>query len=148
MIFNYAIGLMLSKRKRGGVSKALLILGITTNLGLLGYYKYANFFIDNLNILFTSTLHIEQILLPLAISFFTFQQISYLVDVYRREGLEYKFLDYCLFVSFFPQLIAGPIVHHREMMPQFAQNFIYKLNLDNIAVGLSVFFLGCLRKSF
>ena len=91
-------------------------------LGLLGYFKYTNFFIDNLNLFLGSKINVEFIVLPIGISFFTFQQIAFLVDVYRREVAERNLSKYILFVSFFPQLIAGPIVHHREMMPQHPQN--------------------------
>jgi alginate O-acetyltransferase complex protein AlgI len=84
--------------------------------------------------------------LPLAISFFTFQQITYLVDAYRGETREYHFLHYALFVTFFPQLIAGPIVHHREMLPQFARNTLYRLNAEHLAVGITIFALGLFKK--
>jgi len=113
---------------------------------VLGYYKYANFFIENINLAFDTGWNVEAIILPLAISFFTFQQITYLVDAYRGETREYNFLQYALFVSFFPQLIAGPIVHHREMMPQFSKARGFSLKYEYIAVGLSIFFLGLFKK--
>jgi D-alanyl-lipoteichoic acid acyltransferase DltB (MBOAT superfamily) len=142
ILFNYAIGVALANKAH----KLTLTFGIAVNLLLLGYFKYANFFVDNLNQLTGTNYHLETILLPLAISFFTFQQITYLVDAYKGETKEYKFLHYCLFVTFFPQLIAGPIVHHREMLPQFAKNCIYKLNHEHLAVGLTIFFLGLFKK--
>jgi alginate O-acetyltransferase complex protein AlgI len=114
---------------------------------LLAYYKYANFFVDNINAFFELGWNIEHIILPLAISFFTFQQITYLVDAYRGETKEYNFLHYALFVTFFPQLIAGPIVHHREMMPQFSNRDFSKTNYYFIATGLSIFFLGLFKKA-
>ena len=92
---------------------------VVANLGFLAYFKYANFFVDSLNSAIGSNLHLETIVLPLAISFFTFQQIAYLVDASRGETEEHHFLHYALFVTFFPQFIAGPIVHHKEMLPQF-----------------------------
>lgn len=144
ILFNYAVGLRLTRGGRGG--RPLLIFGIATNLALLGYFKYANFFVRNLNCLVGTDLHLPPIILPLAISFFTFQQITYLVDSYLGETREYNFLHYCLFVTFFPQLIAGPIVHHREMLPQFAKSSIYRLGRERLAIGLTIFFFGLCRK--
>ena len=125
MLFNYVMGMTLSKEQgKSKISKKmLLIVGIVANISLLGYFKYADFFIGNMNALFQSDIGLLNLALPLAISFFTFQQIAYLVDSYRGETREYDFLNYANFVTFFPQLIAGPIVHHKEMMPQFATAF-------------------------
>lgn len=100
-------------------TKTLLTIGLCFNLGMLGYFKYAGFFVESIEGLFGTEIAELKIVLPLAISFFTFQQVAYLVDVYKRRAIEPDFLNYCLFVSFFPQLISGPIVHHSEMMPQF-----------------------------
>jgi alginate O-acetyltransferase complex protein AlgI len=143
ILFNYIVGVELS---RGEKNKALLVAGIAANLSLLGYYKYTNFLIDNLNHFFSTDLGNFEILLPLGISFYTFQQIAYLVDAFRGETREYNFLHYCLFVTFFPQLIAGPIVHHRELLPQFASNSIYRINWNNISVGLTIFSIGLFKK--
>lgn len=121
--------------------------GITFNLGLLAYFKYANFFVDNLNILAQTDWHLEKVLLPLAISFFTFQQISYLVDAWEGKTKEYNFLHYCLFVCFFPQLIAGPIVHHKEMLPQFMQSNNLKPRWENFSIGISIFAIGLFKKT-
>lgn len=145
MLFNYALGVGLCNGARFQ-KKAILIGGIIVNLSMIGYFKYANFFIDNLNVALESSIHLELIILPLAISFFTFQQITYLVDAYKGETKEYDFLQYCLFVTFFPQLIAGPIVHHKEMMPQFSKESIYKLNSSNLAAGMTIFLLGLFKK--
>ncbi len=112
----------------------------------MAYFKYADFFIENINWAFNSQYSLLNITLPLAISFFTFQQIAYLVDAYRGETKEYNFVDYCVFVTFFPQLIAGPIVHHKEMMPQFADSKNKSINYDNIAVGLFIFSIGLFKK--
>lgn len=142
MLFNYGVGLSLSKTPRKGI----LALGVTANLALLGYFKYANFFVENLNALLQDSLHLETVILPLAISFFTFQQIAYLVDAYRGEAKEYRLLHYALFVTFFPQLIAGPIVHHKEMMPQFAKDFIGRINAMHLAIGGTVFAIGLFKK--
>ncbi|TNC80995.1 MAG: membrane-bound O-acyltransferase family protein [Oleiphilus sp.] len=142
IVFNYAI----SKRIEGKRNRHLLTLGIAVNLGLLAYFKYANFFVDNLNTLFEAGLVLETVILPLAISFFTFQQIAFLVDTYRQESHAYSFLNYSLFVCFFPQLIAGPIVHHRQMMPQFASPSLLNERSRNIAIGFSIFAIGLFKK--
>ena len=146
MLFNYGIGLRLTQHAGNGNGRLLLGTGIAINLSLLGYFKYANFFVDSVNAGFDTGWHLEHIILPLAISFFTFQQIAYLADAWKGETREYNFLHYCLFVTFFPQLIAGPIVHHREMLPQFARDAIYRLNHSDIAIGLSIFAIGLFKK--
>ncbi len=143
IIFNYSYGLLLGERH----SKTLLATGIAVNLGLLGYFKYANFFVANLNAFAKTHYYLETIVLPLAISFFTFQQISYLVDAYRGETKEGSFLHYCLFVSFFPQLIAGPIVHHKEMLPQFSRRAIFSFSQKTFAIGLTLFLVGLCKKT-
>lgn len=148
MIFNYLIGTSLAKEKkcRKLSKKKLLSLGIIANIGTLSYYKYSEFIINNINFVLNNEISHQNIELPLAISFFTFQQIAYLVDSYNGETKEYKFLNYGMFVTFFPQLIAGPIVHHREMMPQFSNPRNKVLNYKNIAVGLFVFSIGLFKK--
>jgi D-alanyl-lipoteichoic acid acyltransferase DltB (MBOAT superfamily) len=128
------------------IKKIILILGIIFNIALLAYYKYFDFIIFNINHLFDSDFPTLNLLLPLAISFFTFQQVAYLVDSYKTETQEYSFLNYCLFVTFFAQLIAGPIVHHKEMMPQFSDTNNSSLNINNIAKGLFIFSLGLFKK--
>lgn len=124
----------------------LLVLGVVANLSLLGYYKYANFFIENYNELTDSNIFLGTIVLPLAISFFTFQQIAYLVDSYRGEMREHSFLHYSLFVTFFPQLIAGPIVHHKEMMPQFNKPSLFRFNYSDFSIGATIFIIGLFKK--
>jgi D-alanyl-lipoteichoic acid acyltransferase DltB (MBOAT superfamily) len=146
MLFNYAIGVGLSNQGREFSKTGLLIFGIAANLGLLGYFKYANFFVNNLNSAIGTDFHLETIILPLAISFFTFQQITYLVDSYKRETQEPDFLRYCLFVTFFPQLIAGPIVHHKEMIPQYMKDRIYSPNQEYLATGVTIFIIGLFKK--
>jgi D-alanyl-lipoteichoic acid acyltransferase DltB (MBOAT superfamily) len=146
MLFNYSFGKLLSHEGRPNFRKCLLWIGVGTNLSFLGYFKYANFFVEQLNLVGNSTYHLETILLPLAISFFTFQQIAFLVDSYRHETREFDFLQYSLFVTFFPQLIAGPIVHHKEMMPQFGNHNIYKVNYEYLTMGLIIFTIGLFKK--
>ena len=148
ILFNFVVGTMLgnehvhSRKKR----QQLLVFGIAANVLLLGYFKYTDFFLDNLNTLLGTALPRPHIVLPLAISFFTFQQIAYLVDSYRGETREYDFLNYALFVTFFSQLIAGPIVQHKEMMPQFAAAKSFIRNYRNIAAGLFLFSMGLFKK--
>ena len=144
MLFNYSIGITLSSGKNS--NKPLLAIGVSINLLLLAYYKYANFFLDNVNQLTSSEYSAGDIILPLAISFFTFQQIAYLVDSYQKKTREYNFLNYALFVTFFPQLIAGPIVHHKEMLSQFANNSTFKFNARYLEMGLAIFSLGLFKK--
>jgi len=148
MLFNYIVGNSLNSNfKTIKISKkVLLILGTIANLSLLGYFKYSDFFIENFNLALGSHIELLHLALPLAISFFTFQQIAYLVDSYRNETKEYDFLNYALFVTFFPQLIAGPIVHHKEMMPQFASKWNAVKNYTNITTGLFIFSIGLFKK--
>ena len=148
MLFNYLIGNSLNEnyKKINIHKKTLLGFGIVLNLSMLGYFKYTDFFLENFNLAFDSNMPLLHLALPLAISFFTFQQIAYLVDSYRQETTEYNFLNYALFVTFFPQLIAGPIVHHGEMMPQFASKWNLVKNYKNIAIGLFIFTIGLFKK--
>lgn len=143
MGFNYQIG----KRLGNGGGKPLLIFGIGTNLATIAYYKYAGFVVFNINAVSGTSWDLGQILLPLAISFFTFQQIAYLVDSYRGITREYRFIHYALFVSFFPQLIAGPIVHHKDMLPQFSRQERFHLKSRDVAIGASIFAIGLFKKT-
>jgi len=145
MLFNYTTGNSFVKNKNIS-NKSILIFGVIANLSLLGYFKYADFFIENINQVSNNDISLLHLALPLAISFFTFQQIAYLVDSYRGETKEYDFLNYAIFVTFFPQLIAGPIVHHKEMMPQFANIKNKVKNYKNIATGLFIFSMGLFKK--
>lgn len=146
IVFNFVVGRLIAGR-RSLPARGVLVLGVTVNLLLLGYFKYANFFVDNVNAVLGTHWHLETVILPLAISFFTFQQISYLVDAYRGETSEYNFLHYSLFVCFFPQLIAGPIVHHKEILPQFMRRESMSPRLSNFAVGISIFAIGLFKKT-
>ncbi|MEA3492113.1 MAG: MBOAT family protein [Campylobacterota bacterium] len=149
MLVNYSIGKELSKSidRRYYNRKHLLAIGVVFNLSLLGYFKYADFFITNIDKILKADIELLNLALPLAISFFTFQQIAYLVDSYRKETKEYDFLNYALFVTFFPQLIAGPIVHHAEMMPQFAKVKNKVKNYYHIALGIFIFSMGLFKKA-
>lgn len=140
--FNFLLGARLQRQP----NRMILALGITANLGLLAYYKYANFIVDTINSLVGTNFEIDAVVLPLAISFFTFQQIAWLVDAYRSKATEFNPIHYGLFVSFFPQLIAGPIVHHSEMMPQFAIQRSREVRRNDLDIGATIFCFGFLKK--
>lgn len=148
LLFNYVIGTILSSDtdRTASAKVHFLIIGISLNLLLLGYYKYSDFIITNVNEMSGATFDLLELSLHLAISFFTFQQIAYLVDSYKGQTKEYNFLSYALFVTFFPQLIARPIVHHKEMMPQFASRCNLVKRYKNIAAGLFIFSIGLFKK--
>lgn len=147
IFFNFSIGSALSKKDgKRSIRRYILIAGILVNLGALGYYKYAGFFFENANRVFDFNFTVTSIALPLAISFFTFQQIAYIVDSYHRQISEHDFLSYCLFVTFFPQLIAGPIVHHKEMMPQFRASATRRITARNLSIGLTILSIGLFKK--
>jgi D-alanyl-lipoteichoic acid acyltransferase DltB (MBOAT superfamily) len=142
MVFNYLLGGMLIKSR----SKALLIFGVVVNIALLVYFKYTGFFLVTLDQMVGTNWSFGNIVLPLAISFFTFQQIAYLVDAHDGEVVEHDFLNYCLFITFFPHLIAGPITHHREMLSQFGRQDAMRPRYDMLAIGATVFLLGLFKK--
>ncbi len=149
LIVNFIIGNKIhSCTYKNLIGKTYLIIGITFNLLLLGYFKYYDFFIFNLNKIFITNLKVLNIMLPLGISFFTFQQLSFLIDSYKGSNIKYNFLDYCLFVTFFPQLVAGPIVLPSEMMPQFENNDNKKINYENMSKGLYLLSIGLVKKVF
>jgi len=129
---------------RPALARPLLVLGISGNLATLGYFKYANFFVDNANALFGLDLFLAQVVLPLGISFFVFQKIAFLADAYAGKVDRLNLLDYSLFVTFFPQLIAGPIVHHSEVLPQFRRGGA--VPWPYLAMGLTIFAIGLAKK--
>ncbi len=122
----------------------LLTIGVVGNLAVLGYFKYANFFLESWANLFGSQVGFVEVVLPLGLSFFTFQKIALLVDAYKRRVKQFDPLGYVLFVSFFPQLIAGPIVHHSEVMPQFAR--LNSVRTIEFGQGLTLFVIGLSKK--
>ncbi len=146
--FNYLAGETIARRggREGGRASGILCAAIAADLAALGYFKYAGFFMANANALLDAGMRVEAIVLPLGISFFTFTQIAYLVDVYR-EPVRYRFVPYVLFVSYFPHLIAGPILHHREMMPQFEASTSYRLDYANLAAGVTLLAIGLFKKT-
>lgn len=140
--FNYMIYVLMSRK----MNKWICISGIVFNLLVLGYFKYYNFFLDNLNHWLGSDFTLKRIVLPLGISFFTFQQISFMVDAYKGECKEIRLREYLLFVSFFPQLVAGPIVNHQEMIPQFRDSSRRQFDSCYFAKGIAYFVIGLAKK--
>lgn len=142
--FNYWAGLRIALAI--STRKVWLIFALTVNLLLLAYFKYANFFLYTISAIGNRHFEALDIILPIGISFYTFTQIAFLVDTYQGKVKEYRFVHYILFISYFPHLIAGPVLHHREMMPQFADDKNYRLSAENIAIGLSIFVVGLAKK--
>ena len=146
ILFNYCVGLFLSGDRPQAHRRAGIIAAITVDLGLLAFFKYANFFLGTLEALGGIGPATLNIVLPIGISFYTFTQIAYLVDSYKREVEERSFSSYVLFVTFFPHLIAGPVLHHKEMMPQFANQATYRFDWLKITLGLLLFAIGLWKK--
>lgn len=145
ILVNY--GVAVGMRKWDGVTKKVLFgIGLLFNLGMLGYFKYTDFMIENVNALFNTSYTLKNILLPLGISFFTFQQLAFVVDTYKNKGRLPNFLDYCNFVTFFPQLIAGPIVLPEEMLPQFEDKANRNPRAKNLFDGIFIFSVGLAKK--
>ena len=142
---NYAAARLILRWQGEWRGKAVLIGAIATDLGVLGWFKYYNFFAANLDTLFPG-LPALNIVLPIGISFFTFTQIAFLVDAWRRITDERNFFRYVLFVTYFPHLIAGPVLHHKQMMPQFADKATYRFNIESFAIGLVFFVIGLFKK--
>jgi D-alanyl-lipoteichoic acid acyltransferase DltB (MBOAT superfamily) len=142
---NYAVAELITRHRHHRAATVVFVFGLAFNLLLLGYYKYTNFILHALGRAAHRDFGYFDIILPLAISFFTFTQIGYLVDVFRNQSLHYRLLDYALFVVFFPHLIAGPIVRHWEVIPQFAQRAL-RFNLSDCGVGLALFLVGLYKK--
>jgi D-alanyl-lipoteichoic acid acyltransferase DltB (MBOAT superfamily) len=147
LLVNFFIGRRLSRRP-DGARLAWIAVGLVWNLGLLGYFKYWNFFAGNFNALTGAGLPLGNIILPLGISFFTFQKIAFLVDAYKGRVKEVRLLDFSLFVMFFPQLIAGPIVHHGDFIPQLREQYLARLDQRKLTLGVMVFSAGLFQKCF
>ena len=146
IVGNYGLTYMMRTWDSIVCRKMFLLSGIVANVGILFYYKYMGFFVENINLVFRTEFEIVKLLLPLGISFFTFQQLSYVIDSYKGTVPQYTFRQYALFVTFFPQLIAGPIVLHNEIVPQFEDKTKKKFNWDNFAIGLMAFSFGMAKK--
>ena len=150
LLLNFLIGSALLKLNSGVTAgrRMLFIFGIASNIAFLGYFKYADFFITNVNHLFHANYSLLNLVFPLAISFFTFTQIAYLTDTYRGKVGETGFLNYSLFVTFFPYLLSGPIVRHSEIMPQLESAQNRSVNYKNLSLGLFILSIGLLKKVF
>jgi len=146
IVVNYAVGRGLGSALTDTYRRGLVVFGILLNLSALFYFKYADFAVSNINQLTSWGWPMPRVTLPIGISFYTFTQIAYLVDASRRLANEYRFDHYLLFVTYFPHLIAGPILHHSEMMPQFQRPQTYRLSWENISVGLTMFTIGLFKK--
>jgi len=149
ILFNFAVGTILVQgpsKKHVLPPKRILQVGLLMNISLLGYFKYTDFFLDNINILYGTHYLLPNILLPLGISFFTITQITYLVDCYEGLVKEMDFLNYLLFVTFFPHLLMGPILHHKQMMPQFDSLRSKVFQPRNFMYGILLFTIGLVKK--
>ena len=146
LVINYGITRLILTREEPGWRKGWLVVGLLINILILAYFKYANFLVDSLKPLLGLEWSLDPILLPIGISFYTFQKIAYLVDTYHRDAREYRFLQFALFVTFFPQLIAGPIVHHKEVIPQFNNKKMFQFRLDRMEIGLTILAIGLFKK--
>lgn len=149
--FNFSVGQYVAPEARGRYRREILAFAIAADVALLAVFKYADFAVLNVNWIAKTDFPVLRIVLPLAISFFTFQQIAYLVDSYQGKAPERSFTAYCLFITFFPHLIAGPIVHHREMMPQFSGLLVGRMRAhdkvwDDLAIGFTLFAIGLIKK--
>jgi len=151
---NFWIGLRILQARRGQtadeapapVARLWLVLGLAFNLGLLGYFKYANFFVDNLTAVIGAHWDFPRVILPIGISFYSFTQIAFLVDTCRGKVREANIVHYGLFVTYFPHLIAGPVLHHAQMMPQFGDASIYRPRAAQLTAGLLIFAIGLFKK--
>ncbi|MGD0280245.1 MAG: MBOAT family O-acyltransferase [Smithella sp.] len=151
IVINYAVGLAIrqnsfSKNIIKSNDKLFLTIGIIFNVGLLAFFKYSDFFITNINQAINLNLKFLHLAIPLAISFYTFQQIAYLVDTYRKEIKDINFLDYCIFVTFFPRLLMGPITRYNEVIPQLQLTDQKRVDYGNMSIGLYLFFIGLCKR--
>ncbi|WP_455542983.1 MBOAT family O-acyltransferase [Intestinibacter sp.] len=146
IVLNYIVTKIMQQGKCDRYKRVVFVGGVLFNVLLLGYFKYFDFLIENINLVFKTDFSVFNILLPLGISFFTFQQLSFLVSIKRGEEEVSGFLDYCLFVTFFPQLVAGPIVTYDEMISQFKDDRRMKFCSDAVAMGIYFFVIGLFKK--
>lgn len=143
---NYGLQRLINRQEGKKYKKRILTVGIAFNLAVLFYFKYYNFFIENVNAVFKVNLPLASLLLTVGISFITFQQISYLVDCYREENVQHSFLDYAAYISFFPKISSGPITQFRELLPQLQDTGIARPRFENLSKGLYQFAIGLAKK--
>lgn len=150
--FNYWAGLRLTRApgRSDAARKRMLVFSLVVNLGMLATFKYADFFVGNVNDGLAAAgiapLPLLHVALPIGISFYTFTQIAFLVDCWQDKVHERSFVHYVLFVTYFPHLIAGPVLHHAQMMPQFANPATYRVDFDKVSLGLAIFVFGLAKK--
>jgi len=147
ILFNHIIARRVMAGPSTQVRRLLTTLGIALNLALIGFYKYAAFLVESLNWGLDTGFDVPDIILPIGISFFTFQQISLLVDAHKGQVQQLRFWDHVLFISFFPQLIAGPIVRQHDMLPQLCARRDWRLRADYVAIGIALFAFGLFKKT-
>jgi D-alanyl-lipoteichoic acid acyltransferase DltB (MBOAT superfamily) len=148
IVFNYTMGLLIARQSNRKSRAWVFAAAVAVNLFALSYFKYTNFAIQIFDLIARTHTSLLPIILPLGISFFTFTQIAYLADVYGGHQSERSFAKYALFVTYFAHLIAGPILHHREMMPQFGSKANRAISAQNVAIGLTILCIGLFKKSF
>ena len=146
VLVNYVIVYWMRRQKKPIYKKLLLLSSLTVNLGVLFFYKYYNFFVDNINFLFKSRISLLTLLLPLGLSFIVFQQISFSVDCYRNDDLQYSFIDYALYVTFFPKIVSGPIIAFEELLGQLQETERKKVNFENMSKGFYQVAMGLAKK--
>lgn len=146
IVLNYLLVRLMNRTDRRILRRIFLMSGLFLNLGILFCFKYYDFFIENVNAVLRTDYHFLRLALPLGISFYTFQQVSYVIDSYRGECEHYSLLEYAAYVSFFPQLIAGPIVYHDELIPQLRAKENHRINYENMSKGIYAFALGMAKK--
>jgi len=144
--FNFVMGRSIIRKKGDPAARRILVFAVAANLLVLAVFKYAKFFLTSVSLASGAALPVPEIVLPLGISFFTFTQIAFLVDAHRGLAREYSPVHYALFVTYFPHLIAGPIIHHGQVMPQFDRPGTYRIDADNLARGLGIFACGLAKK--
>lgn len=149
VIFNFTFGSVLFSaiKKDLKSKKPIFITAITANILYLGFFKYYNFFLANINAVFASHIESLHILLPIGISFYTFMQIAWLTDIYRTGKYRYDFISYCLYATFFPYIVSGPIAYHHEIIPQFQEEEKLCFNVSNLCKGLFIFSIGLAKKT-
>lgn len=143
-VFAYAL---IKKNFSQTQRKRIRNIGVLGNLLFLGYFKYSSFLIENANSIIGTKFTLDHIILPLGISFYTFQKIALLIDAEKNEVKDFQLNKYLLFVTFFPQLIAGPLVHHKDLMPQIGPDKLKPLSIDNVTIGLCIFIIGLFKKT-
>lgn len=147
VMVNYGCAKVMVPMENSVKRKTVFILSILFNIGLLGYYKYYNFFLENINFVFDTHFTLKYIILPIGISFFTFQQIAYQISIWKGEETVPRFLDYALFITYFPQLVAGPIVFYQDVMHQYQDDKNRFFNAENFSKGLFIFCIGLFKKA-